>query len=224
MVFDIEATSLEADFGNMLAFGYKWLGDKETHVLSLLDTNGVCTSCGKVEAVSDKKLIKAVYPILASADMLISWYGKQYDIKFLNTRVLDAGLKPLPPTPHVDLYWAAKTHLKLSSNRLANVQDFLNLPTSKTPLTKRVWRQAQAGHVSSIKYIVEHCRRDVLVLEEAYERLKPYVRQHPMLGLRRSCAVCNGIRLQRRGKLSLRSGHFVRVQCQDCGRWDKRAA
>ena len=224
LFYDIETTDLQADFGNMLAFGYKWLDEPDAHVISLLDTNKECLECGRVDAVSDKLLVAAAWPILASADAWVTWYGKGFDAKFLNTRVLDNGLTPLPPIPHIDLYFTAKCHLKLSSNRLANVQDFLNLPTVKTPLTKRVWRQAQAGHVPSIVYIIDHCEKDVLVLEEAYEKLKPYVRQHPYLGKRGTCRVCNSTRLQRRGKVASRAGKFVRVCCMECGAWGQRAA
>lgn len=224
LFFDIECTDLDADFGNMLAFGYKWAGSSHADVLSLLDTNPLCKGCGRVDAVSDKPLVVAAWDVLAKADMWVTWFGKGFDVKFLNTRVLDAGLKPLPPTPHVDLYFAAKCHLKLSSNRLASVQDFLRLPTSKTPLTKRVWRQGQAGHVPSIKYIIDHCEKDVLVLEEAYEKLRPYVRQHPAQGRVGSCRVCRGTHLQRRGKMATKLGNKMRVQCTDCGAWDTRAA
>jgi uncharacterized protein YprB with RNaseH-like and TPR domain len=224
LFYDIETTDLQGDFGNMLAFGYKWLGDKEAEVISLLDTNNLCHECQHVDAVSDKRLVQEASYILNAADMWVTWYGKGFDAKFLNTRVLDANLPPLSPIPHVDLYFTAKCHLKLSSNRLANVQDFLNLPTTKTPLTKRVWRQAQAGHVPSIEYIIDHCEKDVLVLEEAYERLKPYVRQHPYLGKRGTCRVCNSSRLQRRGRVNSRTGTFVRVMCKDCGHWGQRTA
>ena len=222
LYYDIECTDLDADFGNMIAFGYKWAGESEAHVLSLLETNPLCGECGRVDAVSDKPLVAAAWDVLAQADMWVTYFGKGFDLKFLNTRILDAGLSPLPPTPHVDLYFTAKHHLKLSSNRLANVQDFLNLPTAKTPLTKRVWRQAQAGHVPSIRYIITHCEKDVLVLEEAYEKLKPYVRQHPALGRIGSCRVCRGTHLQRRGPVVSKRGNLYRVACVDCGHWDTR--
>lgn len=225
LYYDIETTDLDADFGNMLAFGYKWAGDRKAHVISLLDTNKVCQGCGHVDAVSDKKLVKAAHAILTQADMWVTWYGKGFDDKFVNTRVLDAKLKPLPPVPHVDLYFTAKHRLKLSSNRLASVQDFLQLPTSKTPLTKRIWRKAQAGHVPSIRYIVDHCQKDVMVLEEAYERLKPLIRSHPRVGDLGTCPTCGSSRLQRRGSYVRRNRELRRqviewrVQCQGCGSW-----
>ncbi len=225
LFFDIESTDLDADFGNMLAFGYKWQGEKEGHVLSLLDSNPICNHCGLVEAVSDKKLIRAAAKVLEQADLVVSWFGKGFDWKFLNTRVLDARLKPLPPTPHIDLYFTAKHHLKLSSNRLASVQDFLQLPTAKTTLKKRVWRRAQAGHVASIKYIVDHCEKDVSVLQEAYDRLKPYVRQHPVVKLLtdRECKIDGG-RMGSKGIVWQGGKQLRRLKCNKCGAWGKESA
>ena len=223
LFYDIETTDLDADFGNMLAFGYKWFGQKRPKVLSLLDTAPICKSCKLVDAVSDKNLIKAAHAILSQADMWVTWYGKQFDYKFLNTRIIDANLPPLPPVAHVDLYWTARLKFKLSSNRLASVQDFLRLPTTKTVLNKRVWRRAQAGHVPSIKYIEEHCARDVSVLEEAYMILRPYVRQHPRLDGRGACRVCGGLHLVRHGvRARVSTGPVFRLLCKACGHTEQR--
>jgi len=225
LFYDIESTDLKGDFGNMVAFGYKLLGG-ETTVISLLDTNEICAKCRRVDAVTDKSLMKQAHAILSAADMWVTWYGKGFDAKFINTRIMDAHLPPLPDIPHVDLYFAAKHHLALSSNRLANVQNFLGLPTEKTPITKRAWRQAQAGHVPSIKYIIDHCAKDVDVLEQAYERLKPYVRTHPRVGDLGGCRTC-GSPVHRRGyALSNTVGRRQRVQCTNgrCGAWETRRA
>jgi len=37
LLFDIEATDLEASFGHVLAFGYKRFGEPHAHVLSIHD-------------------------------------------------------------------------------------------------------------------------------------------------------------------------------------------
>ena len=225
LFYDIETTDLDADFGNMIAFGYKMGPATRPTVLSLLTYAKPCRSCHRVAAVSDRALVAGAAKVLRDADLWVTWYGKQFDLRFVNTRLLDAGLPPLPPVPHIDLYWTARMHLKLSSNRLASVQDFLQLPAKKTPLTKRVWRQAQAGHVQSIKYIMEHCARDVDVLDQAYEKLRPLVRQHPRLFEHGRCLVCGSPSLQRYGvRVSVTRGPQVRFRCSACGHYEQRAA
>ena len=225
LLFDIETTDLDADFGNMIAFGYRWLGEKKAHVLSLLDFAEVCKSCRRVDAVDDRPLVRAARTILSQADMWITWYGKLFDHRYLNTRGIDARFPPLPPIAHVDLYWTARSHLKLSSNRLASVQDFLRLKTKKTAVSKRMWRRAQAGHVPSIHYVVRHCAHDVNCLGEAYMILRPFVRQHPRLNQGTGCRVCGATQLIKQGvRVTVMKGPQIRLQCRTCGHWEQRTA
>jgi len=104
LVYDIESSGLNANFASMLTFGYKWYGEPHntTKVISVQDTNGVCKCCNRVKDPSnDKALLEQVYPILSEADAWITWYGKGFDEKFLQTRYLYHRLKPLPPClPH----------------------------------------------------------------------------------------------------------------------------
>lgn len=226
LFWDLETTDLDADFGNLIAFGYRWAHDPPGRVTvhSLLSTNRVCGSCHRVDAVDDAPLVKLMHPILASADIWVTWYGTRFDVPYANTRIMDAGLAVLPPVEHVDLYWQARHKLKLSSNRLASVQDFLQLRAKKTPLTKRVWRRAQAGDVASIEYIVTHCRKDVLVLEEAYMKLRAGVRTHPRVSGAGPCRVCGG-RVESRGLVVTKlKGPARRYRCVVCGSWDTRSA
>lgn len=223
MLLDIESSGLKGDFANAFCFGYMYHGQKRAQVLSTLDVVEPCGSCKRVDTAQDDKLMKLVYEKIGEADMVVTWYGKGFDWKFLNTRMLDAGLPPLPDVAHVDLFFTAKHHLALTSARLANVQEFLRLPTAKTQLTKRVWRRAQAGHVDSIRYIIDHCRKDVLVLDQAYQKLKPYVRQHPRVSSdMEQCAVC-GSDMESRGRaITVSGGPKKRYQCKGCGHWATR--
>jgi predicted transcriptional regulator len=111
--------------------------------------------------------------------------------------------------------------LALTSNRLANVQEFLQLPTAKTQLTKRIWRKAQAGSVPDLEYIIDHCEKDVLVLDQAYEKLKPYIRSHPRMNSV-ACAVCGGDQQRRGQALSVLKGIRYRYSCKECGHWETK--
>jgi uncharacterized protein YprB with RNaseH-like and TPR domain len=224
LLFDIEATSLNADFGIMLAFGYKWLGQPRATVLSLLDYATPCLCCKRYKTDSDTDLVEDACRVLSDASMWVTWYGTGYDQKFINSRIVESGLDLLPPVPHVDLYYVAKHKLKLSSNRLASVQDFLQLPVAKTPLTRSLWRHAEAGVGRALRYVVDHCEKDVDVLEAAYYKLRGFVRQHPRIAGYGPCRVCGSERLQKRGiVITALKNEKQRIQCQSCGSWDTRA-
>lgn len=214
LLFDIEACDLSADNGYCFTFGYKWLGEPAARTMSLLDFPQKRRS-------DDTGLMKAVYKIISAADVIVSWYGKGYDIKYLNSRMIIAGLNVLPPVPHVDLYFTARFQLKLRSNRLASVQDFLQLEESKTKLDMRLWMVARDGEPKERKaallYIDEHCRKDVLVLEQAYMKLRPLVRTHPNMGASNGgCRVCGSTDCQPDGKQIVNNRIKARIRCTNC--------
>lgn len=222
LFWDIESTQLDADFGFMLAYGYKAQGDKKPTVVSVLEQP---TKDGE----PDTNLLRHAYTTLCSADMWVTFYGKEFDVKFLKSRMLNLGLT-LPPIHHVDLYFIAKQNMKLHSHRLASISAFLGVE-EKTPLVGRTWVLASRGNKNAIKEVIEHCRQDVVVLEQAYDKLRPYIRTHPHVFNIGACQSCGSTRLQARGtqpkllqsgRLTKRYTKVRRIQCMDCGRWDTR--
>ena len=228
LFFDIETSNLEANFGTILCIGYRWLGQaaNQTKVLSIQDVNGICKACKRVDQpTNDKALLQAVTPILSSADSWFTWFGAApygFDERFINSRLIYHRLPPLPPVFHVDGWKTAKTQLHLNSNRLASVQAFLELPTAKSALAPTAWNLAKAGDVKGLQYVIGHCRLDVNVLPEAYQRLLPLIKRHPNLNLfgnGQGCPNCQSTHFQRRGVAHASTGTYPRYQCQSCGKW-----
>lgn len=221
---DIEATNLKPDFGTVLAVGTKALG-KRAKILNLLDFYPPCGTCHRSKTDSDSLLLAEAHKVLSSADLWVGWYSKGFDLKFLNARMLIAGLDPLPPIPHIDLYFIAKHHFNLSSNRLAAWQEFLDLRVEKTPLKRAIWRAAGAGEPAALGYVATHCRRDTEVLEGVYMRLRSFVRTHPFVNGPANCRVCGSAQLERRGfALTVLKTPRQRVRCRNCGHWGLLAA
>lgn len=220
VTFDIESTNLKGNFGYCLCFGYKQLGWKRAKVISVLDYPQ-----HKNDPTNDAALMRAAHDILTNhADIIVSYYGKGFDRKFLNTRMLAAGLRPLPPLSHehVDLYYTAKHNLALHSNRLASVSEFLGTADRKTPLDGQTWVRASAGHAPSIRYVIDHCRADVEVLEQCYVKLLPFIRQHPRVGGKYACKNCGGVTFQYRGYgITKSSGRSRRRVCKTCWTWSE---
>jgi len=217
VLWDLEATNLNANFGYMLCFGYKYLDEKKTHVVSIRDFPR-----HKKDPVDDRMVVQEAKRVLEDADMWVTWYGRRFDVPYVNTRLMHHKLEPLGPVAHVDGWEIARKHLKFHSNRLAAVAEFLGVG-QKTPLSGPIWVKAGAGDTCSIKYIEKHCRQDVVVLEEVYERIKVVWPHHPNLSLvyeEQRCPIC-GVkgRLQRRGSRITKMRKHQRYQCQKCGGW-----
>ena len=217
-LFDIECTNLNANFGYVLCVAWKWLGEKKIHLVSITDFDLFDSDC-----TNDRLVVREAAKEIAKADMWVTWYGQRFDVPYLQTKLLQHGMKPLPPIPHVDGWRIARYKMKLHSNRLASVSDFLGIE-EKTPLKGPTWIKAAAGHKHSIKYVERHCKQDVLVLEQAYEALRPLCTTHPNMSLatdRQSCPVCSTGKLIKRGFTIARTRKYQRWQCTDCGAWSK---
>ena len=220
--FDIESTNLQANFGSVLCLGWKVYGQKAVHVPSIKDHNGVCECCSRINNVAnDKSLLKEMVKALSDADVWVTWYGSRFDVPFINSRLAFHKLPPLPYMPHIDLWRPARNHYKLHSNRLASVPAFLELPDEKTPLTGPDWMGARTGNQKGLKYVVKHCKQDVLVLEQAYERMLPLIKSHPSRrladGRPDTCPRCGHDVLHRKGTYVTATRRYQRWQCQGCG-------
>jgi len=217
ILWDIECTNLNANFGYMLCLGYKYLGDPKTHVISITDFPAF-----RKDPTNDYYIVKAAGEVLSAADMWITWYGSRFDVPYIQSRLVYHKLPILPPVPHVDGWRIAKYKMRLNSNRLASVTGFLELE-EKTPLTGPIWIRAAAGHKPSVKYVVDHCLQDVRVLEQVYNRIKPLMTSHPGMGILEgklvACPVCGSDKVQRRGYHVTRVRKYHRFQCQKCGAW-----
>lgn len=176
---------------------------------------------------SDRELVRELVEYLNGLDVWVAYYGKRFDLPFLNTRVLYWNTKgakiPFPANvPFVDLYDTARRKLKLHSNRLGVVNELLH-STPKTPLDLPVWLRAAGGSKRAIGEVVEHCVADAVSLAQNYNVLRPLIAAHPNLGLllgsKAACSNCGSGDVQRRGTYVTPASTRQRLACKACGRW-----
>ena len=221
--WDLECSNLAADFGIILCCGTKEVGVGRPNVISILDYLDETKDLIRAE----KCMLIDVSARLLDCDVWLTHFGSWFDIPFVNSRLLYHRLPVLPPSfAHVDTWKIAKNRLKLRNNRLNTVSEFLKTKAEKNAIKPEQWIRALGGHAPSMRYIVEHCRRDVVVLEQSYLRLRPLVLDHPNRGLidgRGGCSVCGSTCLHRRGYHVTRTRKYHRLQCQKCGAWSKES-
>lgn len=219
LAYDIEASNLAGDFGIVLTFGSKFVGKGKVEVLNILDYPG------KDLIVKERNLLKDICRRMLDADVWLGHFSTLYDLPFLNTRLLYHNLPILPPNyAHLDTWRVARNRLKLRNNRLITISEFLGTEDEKNAIKPEQWIRALGGHRASMDYIVEHNKRDVLVLEEVYLRIRPLILDHPNRGLldgRGGCSVCGSGRVIKRGFHVTRTRKYQRFQCQGCGAWSK---
>lgn len=217
--WDIECTNLNADWGYVVCAGIKEIGTKKpTKIFKITDYSRY-----KKDPTDDSFVLQDLYAWLTAADIWVTWYGKRFDVKYVQSRLLKHKMNPLPPTPHIDGWETARYKMKLSSNRLASVTSFLGLQ-DKTLVKSGVWARAQAGHKPSLNYIYHHCKVDCEVLGQVYDRIKTLITTHPNVNIISGeglCPVCGSSKVQKRGYSIAGVSRSKRYHCQECGAWSR---
>ncbi len=203
----------------MLSFSYKWLGEQKIHTHALNDYPGY-----KKNLEDDYHLVNDLHKLFYAADILIAHNGDRFDIRKANARFIKYGLKPPSPSKSIDTLKAARKYFQFESNRLNDLGAYLGLG-KKLPTTGfDLWRRTMAGETKAWDLMKRYNRRDVVLLEKVYLKLRPYMATHPNLGLyqdRPCCPACQSMNVQRRGVIVSAARKYVRYQCQSCGNWNK---
>ena len=217
--FDIETTNLNANYGYVLCVAWKHLGERSIHYVSIDQSKSFAK-----DPTNDADVVFRASKELAKSDIVCGWYSSRFDWPFLQSRLLTHGLPTMPPIPHVDLWRTAKYQMRLNSNRLASVAEFLGLE-EKTPIRSREWIRAMAGKRQSLKYVIDHCKQDIVVLEQAYRKMRPLMKGHPNVNLvdpkESACPVCGSDAIQRRAFMIASVTRTQRYHCQSCGAWSR---
>ncbi len=165
--FDIEATHLKANIGRILCCTIQDInGPMQT--LSCLDRR-----FKKPDVYDDSALAAAIIKKLESFDIIVGWNSKEFDVKFINARAMRGGHRAKLAQFHVDGMWSWRSKAAAWAG-LANVQKLIN-PDAEVVKTSIEWQQWMRAigwdsqlRQQAVDEIIDHCERDVLVLEEVY--------------------------------------------------------
>jgi len=158
---DIEAANLNADFGTVVVVSVKPFGEKPVTF--------------KCRPGKDKAMLKKVALELAKYPVWVSFYGKLYDIPFLNSRLLVNGLPPLPKHHHIDMYWVVRSRTHLSRRNQGHILSWLGTSEEKMSVSPSVWAELSSNYDKNIATLVKRCESDVEGLEAMYNRVKHLV-------------------------------------------------
>lgn len=194
------------DEGGLLCFCANWVGDKEFKFYSEWDDG--------YEA-----MVQAAHELMSEADAIVTYNGDRYDIPKLNGSIVLCGLKPPPPPTSIDLIKTVKK-LGFVMNRLAYIAPLLKVGQKLKHEGFQLWRSVLEGDTKAQKKMEKYCVQDVRVLVRLYERIKPFIKNHPHLGDNKGeCGSCGSNHVHSRGWRRTKFFKVRRVQCQSCGAW-----
>jgi uncharacterized protein YprB with RNaseH-like and TPR domain len=176
--FDIETTNLNADFAFMLSYCIKVRG-KDEIIKNVIRTDEIHDGDNPIldkrivqDLINDLKRFKRVY-VYYGAD------GRGLDVPFSRTRALANKLDFIPYglIQVCDIWYIARSKLRLSHKRLDNVCDLLGIE-GKNHLDGKTWILATTGNQKALDYVLDHNERDVVILEKVHRVLEQYSAQN----------------------------------------------
>ena len=175
---DIEVDNLDADFGIVMAWSLKER-DNPKIISAVITKKDVEESIKRHEIVTDKRILTELSKLLPKFDFVVCHYGviqRGLDIRFLRTRFVKYGLK-FPVFRQLfglDTYLLARYKLKLHSNRLDVIAEFLGCKVTKSQLETETWQLAKIGDEKALAYVLDHNIRDTEILEFVHKKLEDY--------------------------------------------------
>lgn len=167
--FDLECTSLNADFGIILCGVIK-----PAHGAAKVFRLDELSKTWSTRRSDDRPVIKAILAELEKYDIVAAHNGLRYDFPFLRTRMARWKMQPLKQVKMIDPVQIARNKLKMSSNSLDRITAFLGC-NSKSLVDGEQWLRASLdGSVKAMNFIVKHCVEDVKMLEEVVRAVKGY--------------------------------------------------
>lgn len=195
------------DPGGTICFGAKWAGQRKTMFWSDWDHG-------------HDEMVRAAHRLISEADAIVTYNGDRFDLPKLQGEFITANLPPPPPATSIDVYKSVKK-LGMLSNKLAFVGPRLTGDDKIKHEGFRLWSAVIAGDEKAQKKMQRYCAQDVVLLEKVYQRVLPYIPNHPHLGFRAAtaCGACGSSNTQRRGVRRTKASFIERIQCQDCSSW-----
>ena len=178
-----------------------------------------------------QEMLNAIYNLLSEADAVVTYNGKKFDIPHLNREFILAGMTPPAPYAQIDLYWTARQKFNFVSNKLDNIAKELGLGGKFVHAGFQLWIDCMAGDPDAWEQMKTYNMKDVVLTEQLYTRLLPWITQHPAASLygdaaaraegAEACPGCGGTNLKPRGRAYTSVSVFQRYRCDDCGKWSR---
>lgn len=201
--------------GSTISWAARWLGP-----------NGKAKGSMMFRSHYDDDFLDEMWTLLDEADVVLTYNGRRFDLPTLNREFVKAGMPPPSPYKHLDLLETVKKVFKLPSNKLQFVAEDLQIGSKLAHEGWDLWRKCREGDEAAWRKMERYNKQDVSLLIKLYNRIKPWISNHPNAGLYQegnacTCSTCGSKNVQQRGYYHTQAAVFKRWVCNDCGDWSR---
>lgn len=197
----------------LLSYSGKWLFDSKVF--------GSVLTPAEVLHKDDFRITKEIWHYFDQADVIIAHNGNGFDIPKSQTRFLAHRLAPPSPFQTIDTLLIARKNFRLSSNKLDYIGQLM-LNERKLHTEYSLWLRCLEGDPQALSDMLTYNKQDVLLLEDIYVLLRPWIKSHPNMGIfmeahEPSCPNCGSTDIKECGYYTTSVNRFLAFRCNSCG-------
>jgi len=212
--------------GFTLCFAAKWEHEDEVFFHGLFDHDM-------------QDMLQAMWDLLDEADVVVHYNGKKFDMPTLNREFIKNDMLPPSPYQQIDLYHVVRSTFKFASNKLDFVSRELGIGAKVQHKGMDLWNECMAAlkynwgetvpaHLAEAwEQMEEYNREDVVLLPKLYNKLQPWIKNHPNRALwvepgdEMICPNCGSTHLKIKGYKRTVTMQYRQYQCQGCGAYPR---
>lgn len=200
------------EHGGMICFAAKWLGSDEVMFYSEFEH-------GKHE------MIKAAHDLLSEADIVVGYNSDNYDNKRINNEFLEQHLGPVKPFMSIDLIKTNRKRFDLASRKLDYIARYTGIGQKIENAGFQLWIDCMANDPEAWAKMKEYNIGDVIVTEDLYKELQPWLFNVPHFGMWTTngdcCPYCGSVSLTDAGESHTKVQTYPLYRCDDCTGWSR---
>lgn len=229
LLFDLETTPFSAfvwgtwkqkiphtsiqDESILLSWAAKWLFDSKI-------SSDILTPQESLNK-DDSRIVKSLWTLINSADVLIAHNGKRYDAPFFKMRCIMNKLSPPSPYQIIDTLDVLKKNFRFPSNKL-DYMGVLIRNKGKIKTDFDLWVRCMNGDETALSQMLSYNKEDVVLLEDLYVWIRPYINSHPNMAIYQeshepSCPTCGSSNIEECGHYTTSVNRYLAFRCKDCG-------
>jgi len=203
----------------MLSWSAKWLGESKIHSDCLYYHQHTF----KHNRRDESQIAKSIWKLLDQADIIVAHNGDNFDIKWLNTVFLRTGMKPPSTFKSVDTLKVSRGNFYMISHRLNYLCQVLDIGHKLKHEGFELWPKCMNGDKHAWNRMMHYNKKDVILLEELYTLVRPFIPNHPNLSMYSDgdkiiCSGCGGSDFKKKGFAYTNVNKYQRYVCKNCGK------
>ena len=205
----------------LICAAWKWLDENHVSGVSVLND----PERFKNDFRDDYFVVKTLRDVIDQADIVVGHNANNFDWKELKAKIVYHNLPPLPHPQMIDTLKFARSECRFMANDMKYLCKQLECSEQKGSSADR--DKIDDGCPDAIKKELKYCMQDIRAGVKLYERVKPYMSNHPNLGLyevgvhHHQCPRCLSHDVIKRGFRYTKAGKYQQFKCKACGSWSQ---